>query len=185
MTGRRGRKTRIEKLQVKEPRLLLLDEPTHGLSGRNRMKFLSLLQPPVEELQKVSEFWVSGVRSPLGAEDSLTCDACFLQIQGGWRTLRMWQLSSSPTERTRLRRWAFPTSYGFGRRATPFRAALLCDKTPRVRLTYLVVNDSRALLDALSSSPKPPNRTEPRRHVLRWQCGALLTAFHLVWCPIL
>ncbi|CAE7539278.1 modF [Symbiodinium natans] len=29
---------------VKEPRLLLLDEPTHGLSGRNRMKFLSLLQ---------------------------------------------------------------------------------------------------------------------------------------------
>ncbi|CAE7742767.1 modF, partial [Symbiodinium pilosum] len=29
---------------VKEPRLLLLDEPTHGLSGSNRGKFLSLLQ---------------------------------------------------------------------------------------------------------------------------------------------
>ncbi|CAE7638792.1 modF [Symbiodinium sp. KB8] len=29
---------------VKEPRLLLLDEPTHGLSGSNRAKFLSLLQ---------------------------------------------------------------------------------------------------------------------------------------------
>ena len=37
-------------VEVKEPRLLLLDEPTHGLSGSNRAKFLSLLQLPVKSI---------------------------------------------------------------------------------------------------------------------------------------